>query len=94
MTVQIREKTEEYERGYRAGRKSLQPNWIKAEEHPPKHDGIYFAVIEDEDGHCSIGLYEMFAGGSWLVDQKRKVRYWAKQSSYDLPEKLLRKGIA
>ena len=66
---------EEYERGYRAGRKSLQPNWIKAEEHPPKHDGIYFAVIEDEDGHCSIGLYEMFAAGSWLVDQKRKVRY-------------------
>ena len=94
MTVQIREKTEEYERGYRAGRKSLQPNWIKAEEHPPKHDGIYFAVIEDEDGHYSIGLYEMFAGGSRLVDQKRKVRYWAEQSSYDLPEELLRKGIA
>ena len=94
MTVQIREKTEEYERGYRAGRKSLQPNWIKAEEHPPKHDGIYFAVIEDEDGHYSIGLYEMFAGGSRLVDQKRKVRYWTEQSSYDLPEELLRKGIA
>ena len=94
MTGQIREKAEEYERGYRAGRKSLQPNWIKAEEHPPKQDGIYFAVIEDEDGHCSIGLYEMFAGGSWLVDQKRKVRYWTEQSSYDLPEELLRKGIA
>ena len=52
------------------------------------------AVIEDEDGNCSIGLYEMYAGGSWLVDKKRKVRYWAEQSSYDLPEELLRKGIA
>ena len=58
-------------------------------------DGIYFAVIESEDGSFSIGLYEMFAGGSWLVDgKKRKVRYWAEQSSYDLPEELLRKGIA
>lgn len=57
-------------------------------------DGIYFAVIESEDGSFSIGLYEMFAGGSWLIDRKRKVRYWAEQSSYDLPEELLRKGIA
>ena len=68
-------KTEEYERGYTAGRKSLQPQWV-------------------EDGSFSIGLYEMFAGGSWLIDRKRKVRYWAEQSSYDLPEELLRKGIA
>ena len=91
MTDQITE----YERGYRAGRKSLQPKWINAEEHPPKQAGIYFAVIESEDGSFGIGLYEMFAGGSWLVDgKKRKVRYWAEQSSYDLPEELLRKGIA
>ena len=84
----------EYEKGYRAGRNSLQPKWISAEEHTPKQDGIYFAVIEDEDGSFSIGLYEMYAGGSWLVDRKRKVRDWAEQSSYDLPEELLRKGIA
>ena len=90
MTDQITE----YEKGYRAGRQSLQPKWISAEEHPPKQDGIYFAVIEDEDGCFSIGLYEMYAGGSWLVDKKRSVRYWAEQSSYDLPEELLRKGIA
>ena len=90
MTDQITE----YEKGYRAGRKSLQPKWINAKEHPPKQDGIYFAVIEDEDRSFSIGLYEMFAGGSWLVDKKRKIRYWAEQSSYDLPEELLRKGIA
>ena len=90
MTDQITE----YERGYLAGRKSLQPKRINADEHPPKQDGIYFAVIEDEDGSFSIGLYEMFAGGSWLVDRKRKVRYWAEQSSYDLPEELLRKGIS
>ena len=87
-------KTEEYERGYTAGRKSLQPQWISTEDHQPGKDGIYFAVIESEDGSFSIGLYEMFAGGSWLVDRKRKVRYWAEQSSYDLPEELLRKGIA
>ena len=85
---------EEYEKGYRAGRKSLQPKWINAEEHPPKQDGIYFAVIEDEAWRCSIGLFEMYACGSWLVDKKRKVRYWAEQSCYDLPEELLRKGIA
>ena len=84
----------EYERGFLAGRKSLQPKWTNAEEQPPKQDGIYFAVIEDGDGNFSIGLYEMFAGGSWLVDKKRTVRYWAEQSSYDLPEELLRKGIA
>ena len=90
MTDQIAE----YERGYLAGRKSLQPKWINAEEHSPKQDGIYFAVIEDKDGNFSIGLYEMYTGGSWLVDQKRKVRYWAEQSRYDLPEELLRKGIA
>ena len=86
--------TEEYERGYAAGRKSLQPQWISTEDHQPGKDGIYFAVIESEDGSFSIGLYEMFAGGSWLIDRKRKVRYWAEQSSYDLPEELLRKGIA
>ena len=87
-------KTEEYERGYTAGRKSLQPQWVSTEDHQPGKDGIYFAVIESEDGSFSIGLYEMFAGGSWLIDRKRKVRYWAEQSSYDLPEELLRKGIA
>jgi len=88
-------KTEDYERGFTAGRKSLQPQWVSTEDHQPGKDGIYFAVIESEDGSFSIGLYEMFAGGSWLVDgKKRKVRYWAEQSSYDLPEELLRKGIA
>ncbi len=88
-------KTEEYERGFTAGRKSLQPQWVSTEDHQPGKDGIYFAVIESEDGSFGIGLYEMFAGGSWLVDgKKRKVRYWAEQSSYDLPEELLRKGIA
>ena len=87
-------KTEEYECGYTAGRKSLQPQWVSTEDHQPGKDGIYFAVIESEDGSFSIGLYEMFAGGSWLIDRKRKVRYWAEQSSYDLPEELLRKGIA
>ena len=87
-------KTEEYERGFTAGRKSLQPKWISTEDHQPGKDGIYFAVIESEDGSFSIGLYEMFAGGSWLIDRKRKIWYWAEQSSYDLPEELLRKGIA
>ena len=94
LTLHSTGKTEEYERGYTAGRKSLQPKWISTEDHQPSKDGIYFAVIESEDGSFSIGLYEMFAGGSWLVDRKRKVRYWAEQSSYDLPEELLRKGIA
>ena len=94
MTDQIMEMTEEYEKGYHAGKQSLQPKWINAEEYPPQQDGIYFAVIEDEDGSFSIGLFEMYACGSWLVDKKRKVRYWAEQSSYDLPEELLRKGIA
>ena len=94
LTLHSTGKTEEYERGYTAGRKSLQPQWISTEDHQPGKDGIYFAVIESEDGSFSIGLYEMFAGGSWLVDRKRKVRYWAEQSSYDLPEELLRKGIA
>ncbi len=94
LTLHSTGKTEEYERGYTAGRKSLQPKWISTEDHQPGKDGIYFAVIESEDGSFSIGLYEMYAGGSWLVDRKRKVRYWAEQSSYDLPEELLRKGIA
>ncbi len=94
LTLHSTGKTEEYKRGYTAGRKSLQPQWISTEDHQPSKDGIYFAVIESEDGSFSIGLYEMFAGGSWLVDRKRKVRYWAEQSSYDLPEELLRKGIA
>ena len=94
LTLHSTGKTEEYERGYTAGRKSLQPKWVSMEDHQPGKDGIYFAVIESEDGSFSIGLYEMFAGGSWLIDRKRKVRYWAEQSSYDLPEELLRKGIA
>ena len=94
LTLHSAGKTEEYERGFTAGRKSLQPQWVSTEDHQPGKDGIYFAVIESEDGSFSIGLYEMFAGGSWLIDRKRKVRYWAEQSSYDLPEELLRKGIA
>lgn len=94
LTLHSTGKTAEYERGFTAGRKSLQPQWVSTEDHQPGKDGIYFAVIESEDGSFSIGLYEMFAGGSWLVDRKRKVRYWAEQSSYDLPEELLRKGIA
>ncbi len=92
LKLRISKDVSEYESGYRAGRQSLQPKWINAEEHPPKQDGIYFAVIEDESGTCSIGLYEMFAAGSWLVDKKRKVRYWAEQSSFDLPEELRWKG--
>ena len=94
LTLHSSRKTDDYERGFTAGRKSLQPQWVSTEDHQPGKDGIYFAVIESEDGSFSIGLYEMFAGGSWLVDRKRKVRYWAEQSSYDLPEELLRKGIA
>ncbi len=94
LTLHSSRKSDDYERGYSAGRKSLQPQWISTEDHQPGKDGIYFAVIESGDGSFSIGLYEMFAGGSWLVDRKRKVRYWAEQSSYDLPEELLRKGIA
>ena len=94
LTLHSTGKTEDYERGYTAGRKSLQPQWVSTEDHQPGKDGIYFAVIESEDGSFGIGLYEMFAGGSWLIDRKRKVRYWAEQSSYDLPEELLRKGIA
>ena len=94
LTLHSTGKTEEYDRGFTAGRKSLQPQWVSTEDHQPGKDGIYFAVIESEDGSFSIGLYEMFAGGSWLIDRKRKVRYWAEQSSYDLPEELLRKGIA
>ena len=65
------------------------------EDHQPHIKRYLLYVIESEDGSFSIGLYEMYAGGSWLVDgKKRKVRYWAEQSSYDLPEELLRKGIA
>jgi len=94
LTLHSTGKTADYERGYTAGRKSLQPQWVSTEDHQPSKDGIYFAVIESEDGSFSIGLYEMYAGGSWLIDRKRKVRYWAEQSSYDLPEELLRKGIA
>ena len=64
------------------------------EDHQPHIKRYLLYVIESEGSSFSIGLYEMFAGGSWLVDRKRKVRYWAEQSSYDLPEELLRKGIA
>ena len=94
LTLHSSRKTDDYERGFTAGRKSLQPQWVSTEDHQPGKDGIYFAVIESVDGSFNIGLYEMFAGGSWLVDKKRKVRYWAEQSNYDLPEELLRKGIA
>ena len=64
------------------------------EDHQPHIKRYLLYVIEYEGSSFSIGLYAMFAGGSWLVDRKRKVRYWAEQSSYDLPEELLRKGIA
>ena len=57
-----------------------------------KRDGAFYKFIKDEDGNCSIGLYEMFAGGSWLVDNKRNVRYWAEPCSYELPEELRQKG--
>lgn len=92
LTLLLSRDRSEYESGYKAGRQSLQPKWINVEEFQPARDGIYFAVIEDESGTCSIGLYEMFAAGSWLVDKKRKVRYWAEQSSFDLPEELRQKG--
>ena len=95
LTLRSSRKTEEYERGYTAGRKSLEPQWVSTEDHQPGKDGIYFAVIESEDGSYSIGLYEMFAGGSWLREKdNRKTLYWAEPISYDLPEELLRKGIA
>ena len=56
-------KTEDYERGFTAGRKSLQPQWVSTEDHQPGKDGIYFAVIESEGSSFS----EMFASGSGLV---------------------------
>lgn len=85
----------EYKRGYAAGRKSLEPDWVSASLRQPERDGIYFAVLQNQDGSCSIGLYEMYAGGSWLVDGKtRKVIYWAEPTRFDLPEELRKKGIA
>ncbi len=60
------------------------------EDHQPHIKRYLLYVIESEGSSFS----EMFAGGSWLVDRKRNVRFWVEQSSYDLPEELLRKGIA
>ena len=90
--IQTSQASRHLSRHERSGRRGI--SLRTREDHQPGKDGIYFAVIESEDGSFSIGLYEMFAGGSWLIDRKRKVRYWAEQSSYDLPEELLRKGIA
>ena len=46
----------EYKRGYAAGRKSLEPDWVSASLRQPERDGIYFAVLQNQDGSCSIGL--------------------------------------
>ena len=40
MTDQIMEMTEEYEKGYHAGKQSLQPKWINAVDHSPIQDGM------------------------------------------------------
>ena len=39
---------------------------------PAGKNGIYFSGIESEGGSFSIGLYEMFPGGFWLVDKNGK----------------------
>ena len=92
----------EFERGYIEGRRSAQPHWFNADVCLPEKNGVYFVIVEElvdsayaTRGSYSMDFFAMFAEGRWLENEKlRKVRYWAEQTDYDLPEELTGKGAA
>ena len=88
--------SEEYERGYAAGRISAQPQWISVEERLPEAEGDYFTLSElhcdtpaASKGAIAIDEDECWKDGHWEQDDEFwKVLYWAKPMRFDVPEHL------
>ena len=88
--------SEEYERGYAAGRISAQPQWISVEERLPEAEGDCFTLSELQcdtpaapKGAIAIDEDECWKDGHWEQDDEFwKVLYWAKPMRFDVPEHL------
>ena len=87
--------TNDYYRGYAAGRQAMQPEWISAEQAPPR-DGHYYTVKEALKGFpgypigtVAVDTTEYWKRGKWNQNDKFwKVLYWAVPPVIELPEGL------
>jgi len=85
----------DYYRGYAAGRNSMQPEWNSADITPPR-DGHYYTVKEalrgfpgHTMGSVVVDTTEYWRKGKWNQNDKFwKVLYWAVPPVLELPEGL------
>ena len=90
----------DYYRGYAAGRNSMQPEWNSADIIPP-HDGHYYTVKEalrgfpgHPMGSVVVDTTEYWRRGKWNQDDKFwRVLYWAVPPRMELPEGLENRHI-
>lgn len=88
--------SEEYRKGFIAGRASVQPKWISVEDELPEEDGDYYTITEllrdtpaAPKGAVSIDVTETWRDGQWWQDNEVwRVLYWAKPITLDIPEEL------
>ena len=64
--------SEEYRKGFIAGRASVQPKWISVEDELPEEDGDYYTITEllrdtpaAPKGAVSIDVTETWRDGQW-----------------------------
>lgn len=87
----------DYYRGYAAGRLAMQPEWVSIKDHLPPRDGHYYVIAEAQKGFpghpigtIALDTEEYWRKGKWNQNDKFwKVLYWAKPLDIELPEELL-----
>ena len=90
----------DYYRGYAAGRQAMQPKWISIKDQTPPHDGHYYVIAEAQRGFpgnpigtVAIDTTEYWRRGKWNQnDRFWKVLYWAFPPELELPEELSRRS--
>ena len=91
----------DYFRGYAAGRQAMQPEWVSMEDHCPPRDGHYYVIAEALKGFpghpigtVAVDTTEHWRRGKWNQNDKFwKVLYWAVPPVMELPEELSRRRI-
>ena len=88
--------TENYD-GYTAGRMAGQPEWIRADDRLPDHEGSYFTITEAQKdfpafpkGSISVDAFQRWTDGDWWQDDEDwKVLYWAEPIRLQVPPELM-----
>ncbi len=89
----------DYYRGYAAGRMAVQPEWIRAKDQLPTRDGHYYTIKEALKGApgipigaVAIDTSEVWYRGKWQQNDKYwKVIFWAKPVEMEIPRELMKR---